>query len=119
MSLLSSIQGTPERVWSLVRLLGAHKGVLGREAVLEWLSPAFVQNRQARPVSGELDGQAIGAATSLDLVRREGRGYVLTAPPPATYAAFADQTHTQLCGVAADTQENQNLECGNAPHSCK
>ena len=99
MSLLSSTQGTPERVWSLINLLAAHGGSLSRDEIFGWLSPPFTAGNEPRPITGERDGQAIGAATSLDLVRREGQLYSLTGAPPPSYPAFADQVHGRLSKV--------------------
>lgn len=99
MSLLSSTQGTPERVWSLINLLNAHEGVLSREDALKWLSPAFTQNGTVRALSGELDGQAFGAATSLGLARREGPNWILEQPPAPSFARFADDVHRRLTSI--------------------
>lgn len=99
MSLLSSTQGTPERVWSLINLLQAHEGRLPRESVFEWLSPTFVQAGQKRVISGEPDGQAVGAATSLELVERDGASLALTASAPVSFQAFSDQVHARLCSI--------------------
>ena len=99
MSLLSSTQGTPERVWSLINLLQAHQGSLPREEVFEWLSPPFVQAGQRRLITGESDGQAVGAATSLDLVKREGPLLALAASVPKSFRDFSDQVHARLCSI--------------------
>lgn len=110
MSLLSSTSGTPERVWSLVNLLDAHEGVLARDEIVAWLSPPFLQGGQTRPISGEPDGQALGAATSLGLVRREAGNYRLEHPPARSYPAFADEVHDRLTGVDASDPDFVVLE---------
>ena len=110
MSLLSSTQGTPERVWSLLRLLAAHEGTLGREDITGWLSPPFVQGKSRREITGEPDGQAIGAATSLGFVKREALSYSLSSSAAANYPEFADQVHAHLRTIDKDDPDYVVLE---------
>lgn len=110
MSLLSSTQGTPERVWSLVKLVEAHEGAMPRDQLLGWLAPAFTQGGQRRALSGELDGQALGAATSLGLVRRESGDYALDQPAASSFQSFADQTHARLTAIDGQDPDYVVLE---------
>jgi len=101
MSLLSDTQGSPERVWSLLGLLAAHEGELGREQVLEWLVPSIRRGggttATAATPNRSAAQQTIGAAISLGLV--ESVSDTLRLPStgiPATFEAFADLVHSVL-----------------------
>lgn len=96
MSLLSSTSGTPERVWSVVRLLDAHNGSLPRNELISWLSPPFRVGSLPRTVTGEPDGQATGAASSLELISSDAGAYHLTSPLCPTFEDFANQVHSRL-----------------------
>ena len=61
MSLLSSTQGTPERVLSLLQVLAAHDGQMDRADLLAWLNPAFTQ-KTTRAIIGPAAEQTLGAA---------------------------------------------------------
>jgi hypothetical protein len=110
MSLLSSTQGTPERVWSAIRIVEAEGGRIGRDALWTWLNPAFVTEGVARQISGEAERQVIGAASSLEFLTLEATDYVLTAPPLTDYAAYADEVHDRLCRTSPDHPDYIMLE---------
>jgi hypothetical protein len=67
MSILSSTQGTPERVWSLIVALSAGGGTLQRSEAADLLNPRFIQDGQI--VQDEGFNQTLGAATSLGVVQ--------------------------------------------------
>lgn len=110
MSLLSSTQGTPERVWSAIRIVEAEGGRIGRDDLWTWLNPAFVTDGVARHISGEAERQVIGAASSLEFLRLEASDYVFTADPLADYEAYADEVHDRLCRTAPDHPDHVMLE---------
>jgi hypothetical protein len=102
MSLLSSPQGAPDRVWSVLGALEANGGRLSRPALLAWINPVFVQGGIARTITGEPDGQALGSASSLELVHRDGGDYQLTRTAPASFRVFADEVHDRLCRIGSE-----------------
>jgi hypothetical protein len=74
------------------------------------LAPPFVQGRDQRAITGEPDGQALGAAASLELVKREGTSYSLTSSLAGSYSAFADQVHGRLCSINSSDPDYVVLE---------
>jgi hypothetical protein len=101
-SLLSSTQGTPERVWSAIRVVEAEGGRIGREDLWTWLNPDFRLNGAPRDNSDKAERQVISAASSLELLTLEGRDYVLNAPALDSYEAYADLVHDRLCRLPTD-----------------
>lgn len=110
MSLLSNTQGTPERVWSALRIVAAEGGQMDRDALWGWLSPAYKVNggTPARPKDG--DRQTVGAATSLGLLIGEGSSYRLDTPVMETYEAYADVVHDRLCQMPEGDPDYLMLE---------
>lgn len=102
MSLLSSTQGTPERIWSAIRVVEAEGGRIGREDLWTWLNPAFRLNGVPRDNTDRAERQVIGAASSLELLTLEGRDYVLNTPALDSYGTYADLVHDRLCRLPAD-----------------
>lgn len=100
MSLLSSTQGTPDRVLSLIRVLAAHSGALPREELLTWINPSFARNGTPRSASKDAASQTWGATSSLGLaVAREG-AYVLRDPQTDwDRSVLADAVHDRLCSI--------------------
>lgn len=99
MSLLSDVQGRPERVHSLLKLLVAHGGRLPKTEIKAWLSPP------ARGDAGVAVDQTIGCARSLGFVTDDGRDVLaLTIDAvPDDSDAFGDLIHQQLCQKASPT----------------
>ncbi len=71
---------------------------MDREELFSWLNPPFKLKDSPVPPSagGEAANQTLGAATSLQLVRKEGPLFVLQEELPDTYAEFSDQVHERL-----------------------
>lgn len=102
MSLLSSTQGTPDRVWAVVNLLAQFPEGLTRDELLGWLSPEFKRaDGPPRSASGAV-GQAITAARSLSFVQQTDKLLSLSGPIPVTFDAFADLVHERLGHLAPD-----------------
>ena len=110
MSLLTATQGSAERVWSLLRLLYAHPQGLSRDEIVGWMSPRF--NKDAVVVEDQLSAvkQTIEAALSIEMIRHEGKAYVLNAEPLESITQFADTVHDKLCNVAASAPDAVLLE---------
>ena len=68
MSVLSSPQGTPERVWSLVAGLVALGGETDRETFDALLNPGYVKDGEQVRAKDTLAANALGAASSLGVV---------------------------------------------------
>ena len=104
MSLLSSTQGTPARVWSLVGAVAANGGELSRSDAQDWLNPGFLENGQEVREKTSTFGQTLGAATSLGAVRQEA-GLLRLEPScvVTTFADFCDWVHERL--VTLDSHE--------------
>jgi hypothetical protein len=102
LSLLSDTQGTPERVWSLLRLLAASGGAASFADVNAWMNPDFRGGTADRDSLQGALRQTIGAASSLGLVEMTGRNqYRLKKDLPNSLDGFADLVHSRL--VAADS----------------
>src|SRR3546814_5684360 len=104
MSLLSSTQGTPERVWSLVSVIAGNGGALCKADAAAWLNPGFTRNGESVQEKPTAFGQVLGAATSLGAV--EADAAMLRLNPSccvASYAAFCDWVHDTL--VALDSAD--------------
>ena len=105
MSLMTDIQGTPERVWSLLNLIHAHGGEITRVAVKQWLDP-FDSDPKDTAVTN-----TIGAATSLGLVSSSARAMKSELPEcPKDLSAFSDLVHSRLAQVTSDHGDSVVLE---------
>src|SRR3546814_14492945 len=78
MSLLSSTQGTPERVWSLVSVIAGNGGTLSKADAAAWLNPGFTRNGESVQVKPTAFSQVLGAATSLGAVEADAATLRLT-----------------------------------------
>lgn len=79
MSILSSTQGTPERVWSLVSLVAANDGRIERVDAANWLNPTFLENGKLVD-DKESFAQVQGAATALGALTLDYKTLELTIP---------------------------------------
>lgn len=111
MSLLSSTQGTPERVWSLVALLAVNDGTLLRSDALAWLNPGFTEGGRVVSEKPTTFAQVLGAATSLGAVEAEG-DYLRLAPnfPAGDFEAFCDGVHDRLAALDSAAKDAVVLE---------
>lgn len=110
MSLLSSPQGTPERVWSLVAGLSALGGASARGPYDDLLNPGFERDGGEVKAKSALAADAHNAALSLGLVET-GRDQVsLSCCMPTDFAGFADLLHDRLAALGADEADNAILE---------
>jgi len=100
MSLLTATQGTPNRVFGLLRLLSEAGTPLSVETIAGWLVPenTIGNNEVVRPKEG-LE-QTLSAARSLRLLS-DGSPVTATAEVPNTIQAFADLAHQHLCDLPA------------------
>lgn len=107
MSLMTDIQGTPERVWSLISLLKAHGGELSREGVKNWLDPFDTDTK------GTAIANTIRAAASLDLIQSDAAASSLqlrSGSLPETLMGFADRVHAELVKTPAEHGNSVVLE---------
>lgn len=106
MSLLSSTQGTPERVWSLISVLSANDGVLERTEATNALNPGFRRGDNLVSEKPSTFQQTLGAATSLGVVEVDGPLLRLSASHVAMdYAAFCDWVHSHLASLDSQTKD--------------
>ena len=110
MSLLSSPQGTPERVWSLVAGLSALGGTSPRGPYDDLLNPGFERDGGEVKAKSALAADAHNAALSLGLVETARDQVSLSAPAPSDFAAFADLLHDRLAALEADDADTVILE---------
>lgn len=111
MSLLSSTQGTPERVWSLIGALAANGGTLPRSEAHDWLNPGFLVADQTISEKATAFAQTLGAATSLGVVRPEAG--LLRLDPSCTATAFGDfcdWVHDRLVSLDSHAKDAVVLE---------
>ena len=112
MALLAATQGTPERVFSLLRILAAHGDTMDRQALVGWLNPRFaIGGEPAREEKTAVD-QTIQAALGLGLIDSSQRQSVqLTiSPVPEDYTSFADVVHDRLTSMTPDEADFVLLE---------
>ena len=98
MSLLTDTQGTPNRVYALLRLLDEAGAPLPLETVAGWLVPRNRTENDEVPRPKDALGQTLGAARSLDLIA-DGAPITLKVKTPLTIGDFADLAHRQLCSL--------------------
>lgn len=101
MSLLTATQGTPGRVYAMLRLLHEAREALPTDTISGWLVPRNVIGREEAPRPKEALEQTISAARSLCLIS-DGSPVSLSATVPDIIEAFADLAHSQLCALPAD-----------------
>lgn len=102
MSLLSSPQGTPERVWSLVAGLSAMGGTSSRGAYDDLLNPGYQRDDAEVKAKSSLAADAHNAALSLGLVENDRSQVSLTVLVPSDLAGFADLVHDRLAALEVD-----------------
>jgi hypothetical protein len=98
MSLLTDTQGTPNRVYALLRLLDEAGAPLPLETAAGWLVPRNRTENDEVPRPKDALGQTLGAARSLDLIA-DGAPITLKVKTPPTIGEFADLAHRQLCSL--------------------
>lgn len=111
MSVLSSPQGVPERVWSLVGGLLALGGSTDRESLDRLINPGFIKDGLSVRTEPKLAANALGAATSLGFIdanREEAR----SAGPSdlASASEFADAVHDRLISLPDEDNDRVLLE---------
>ncbi|SFJ97680.1 hypothetical protein SAMN03159338_2817 [Sphingomonas sp. NFR04] len=110
MTLLSSPQGTPERVWSLVAGLSALGGASARATYDALLNPGFGRDGVEVKAKATLAADAHNAALSLALVEGARDQINLVATLPDSFAGFADLVHDRLIGLASGDGDAVILE---------
>jgi hypothetical protein len=83
MSLLTDTQGTPNRVYALLRLLDEAGAPLLLDTVAGWLVPRNRTENDEVPRPKDALGQTLGAARSLDLIA-DGAPITLKVKTPPT-----------------------------------
>jgi hypothetical protein len=111
MSLLSSTQGTPDRVWSLVRLTAALGGELPRANADGWINPGFRRGETLVQDKPEAVGQVVNAAVSLGaLVSDAGMLRLTLGCPGDDEGAFRDWAHDRLASLDSAEKDAVILE---------
>lgn len=111
MSLLSSTQGTPERVWSLIAAVSAGGGEIERGEAMNWLNPGFTKDGSEYKEKSDAFAQTLGAATSLGAVEAEkGVLRVGSTFHAEGYLDFADWTHDRLVALSNGEKDAVILE---------
>lgn len=111
MSVLSSPQGSPERVWSLLAGLQAVGGRAERPLIDGLLNPGYLIGDGSVLVETALASNTHGAATSLGFLTLEGREAVIDpAFDASTVEAFADRVHDRLITLDDADEDTPLLE---------
>ncbi len=110
MTLLSSPQGTPERVWSLVAGLSALGGTSMRATYEGLLNPGFERDGAEVKAKATLAADAHNAALSLHLVETGRDEVALTITAPDDFAGFADLIHDRLIALDSGGTDTVILE---------
>ncbi|KQY25906.1 hypothetical protein ASD32_25840 [Rhizobium sp. Root483D2] len=109
--MLSSTQGTSERVWSLIALLREHDGKISRAEAAAWLNPEFLKDGQTVGEKSGTFGQIQGAATSMGAASLVGQELQLNPACEAeTYDQFADWLYRQLIELTPQEKDALFLE---------
>jgi hypothetical protein len=101
MSLLTATQGTPARVYGLVRLLHEAGEALPTDTIAGWLVPRNIIGRDEVVRPKEALEQTISAARSLRLIS-DNSPVSPTVPVPDAIEGFGDVAHRQLCALPND-----------------
>jgi hypothetical protein len=104
MSLLTDTQGSPNRVFGLLRLLAEAGTPLPLETVEAWLTPRNKIGNAEVPRPKDALGQTLGAARSLNLIA-DGTPITLKVEVPSSIQEFSDLAHRQLL---SSTDEDAN-----------
>lgn len=111
MSMLSSTQGTSERVWSLIALLREHDGKISRAEAAAWLNPEFSKDGQTIGEKAGTFNAVLGAATSMGAVTYVGPELQLNLTCEAdTYDQLADWLFRQLTELSPQEKDALFLE---------
>jgi len=112
MSLLTNTQGTPERVWSLLRLLSAFDRPLGSAEIRDWLNPSFrTSGRLSYDKLESAVSQVVGAANGLGLIEAERPGlWRLAVALPDGIDGFAELVHERLAAIGSDNADAVMLD---------
>lgn len=102
---MTDIQGTPERIWALVKLLSAQGPEMQRASVKNWMDPF-----ESDP-KGSAINNTIGACASLGFVEANSQSVCLTMTDvPGDIDAFADRVHARLKDTPSDHGDSVVLE---------
>src|SRR5262249_43183431 len=96
MSLLSTPTARPERVFSLVSLVGALGGRVKQIDAKEWLAPTYQSAENTGPKEGERVREVYRVAKDLGLLDSENEEWVSTGKLPVTRRQFALHVHAHL-----------------------
>lgn len=111
MSMLSSTQGTSDRVWSLIALLREYDGKITRADAAAWLNPQYLKDDQTIGEKPIAFGQVLSAATSMGAVSLVGQELHLNPACTAeTYDEFADWLYDQLISLPSQEKDAVLLE---------
>jgi len=110
MTLLSSPQGTPERVWSLVAGLSALGGTLQRDTYEGLLNPGFERDGNEVKAKATLAADAHNAALSLNLIESSRDQVTLSVTTPQDFRGFADLVHDRLVALESGDADTTILE---------
>jgi hypothetical protein len=111
MSVLSSPQGVPERVWSLVGGLAGLGGKSDRETLDRLINPGFEKDGILVQAAPKLAGDALGAASSLGLVLIDkGEAHLGDKASAASPIEFSDHVHDILVTLSEEDTDRVLLE---------
>jgi hypothetical protein len=111
MSVLSSPQGTPERVWSLIAGLVAIGSECDRETFDALLNPGYQKDGAEVRANKVLAANAVGAATSLGLVQAGREKVTLTTDRNLDgVSEFAEYVHDHLSSLKSGETDSAILE---------
>ena len=99
MTLLSSPQGTPERVWSLVAGLSALGGTAQRAVYEGLLNPGYSRDGAEVRAKATLAADAHNSALSLNLIDSDRDQVSLAIAAPHDFLGFADLVHDRLVAL--------------------
>lgn len=110
MSVFSDTQGTPERVYALIRLIEAVGSSLPRKVAADLLDPKFTLGRSVDQERSDFT-QTLRAAASLGLIE-EADGILANAgaAAPSTYLEFGDLVHARLVAAPLDDSNGVVLD---------
>ena len=113
MALLAATQGTPERLWAIIKVLDAYGGALARAELQQWLKPRFdgATDPSRDDKDRSLVNQTLQAASGLGLIESGRESVSLLIPSlPFDIGSFSDLVHSLLLAQSERSSDADILD---------
>jgi hypothetical protein len=113
MALLAATQGTPERLWAIVKVVAAHGGTIPRAELQQWLKPRWggISDPAREEKDRSLVNQTLQAASGIGLIETSREKVdLLVSSLPADISEFADLVHELLLAQLEHSSDSDILD---------